>query len=86
MFKFNTIILPFLLPSIATGLLRGNGEHYRSLVATGKEDFESFSAGDVVTILPGNIAVTAQKKSGGVLVPGEAMIFDSANPTGGDFE
>jgi hypothetical protein len=47
------------------------------------EDFESFNTGDVVASLPGGVTVSAQKRSAGVLVAGEAMIFDSASPTGG---
>ena len=42
-------------------------------------DFEGFSAGDIVTELTGGIRVTSK--------PGKrAMIFNSSNPTGGDFD
>jgi hypothetical protein len=87
MFKFNDIILPFLIPSIVSGsagFLRGNNDN-RSLVAlTETENFASFNTGDVVTTLPGGVTVTTLKKKGaGAFVEGEAMIFDSANPTGG---
>jgi hypothetical protein len=89
MFKLNAFILPFLLPSFAAGsagFLRSSSNddgHHRLLALAGTENFSSFNTGDVVTTLPGGVTVTALKKKGaGSFVEGEAMIFDSANPTG----
>jgi hypothetical protein len=58
-------------------------------------DFSAFSAGDVVSSLGDGVTVTAHKalNKGAVknsnalkIVPGQAMIFDSLNPTGGDVD
>jgi hypothetical protein len=52
-------------------------------------DFDNFKAGDVVSDLGYGVAVKARRKTPGKqgdLVWGKAMIFDSANPAGGDFD
>ena len=48
-------------------------------------DFEGFLAGDIVTALGNGVTVAATKRNGDTTTqPGNAMIFDTANPTGGD--
>jgi hypothetical protein len=47
-------------------------------------DFSNFSAGDTVYNLGNGITVTATKQTVNGLVPGKAMVFDSANPSGQD--
>jgi len=52
------------------------------------ENFDTFLAGDEVTVLSAGVSVTAHKVDGkdGPLVPAVAMIFDSSAPTGGDLD
>ena len=47
-------------------------------------DFSEFSEGETVYNLGNGITVTATKQTGNGLIPGKAMIFDSAHPTGQD--
>ena len=50
-------------------------------------DFSNFVSGDVLSAIAPGANVTALKRlSDGSLIPGEAMIFDSSNPTGGDYD
>lgn len=61
-------------------------EQERSLAVTTLLDFSAFAAGDLVTDLGDGITVVAQKKTSKTssYVAAQAMIFDSANPTGAD--
>lgn len=67
--------------------LRKLGPHGRSL-ASPVLDFSAFSAGDLVSALGDGVTVFAMKKTSAMspLVATQAMIFDSANPTGGDVD
>jgi hypothetical protein len=57
-------------------------------LSTAFVDFSAFSAGDVVSNLGDGIVVMAQKKLSATapLTPGQAMIFDSAKPSGDDWD
>jgi len=74
-------LLPFLLASSTTA----SGLRARSLTGA-PIDFEAYSPGDIITSLGPGITVTTlmQASKKGPLLPGQAMIFDSSNPTGGD--
>jgi hypothetical protein len=75
-------LLPFLLASSAAA---ASGLRARSLTGA-SIDFESYSPGDIITSLGPGITVTTwvQPRKKGPLQPGQAMIFNSAAPTGGD--
>jgi hypothetical protein len=52
-------------------------------------DFSNFQAGDVVTNLGNGVRVIAEikpRQHDNELFPGQAMIFNSSDPTGGDFD
>jgi hypothetical protein len=91
MIKHITAILPLLLSSSSTYANDYGAPalppNVRSLQGgIGTIDFENFDAGDVVGYLGFGVSVKAKKIVKGQLKKGQAMIFDTANPTGGDFE
>ena len=64
-------------------------EHYsnRQLVSYPTIDFSDFQAGDIVSDLGNGVTVSITKfNQDGTAQDGDAMIFDTANPTGDDFD
>jgi hypothetical protein len=83
--KCSSIILS-LLPVCAASYSGHRSLVYASSISI---DFEEFNAGDVVSDLGHGITLSALKRDRrkkGPLVPTAAMIFDSADPTGDDFD
>jgi len=79
------LLVPLLLSSVASGCVLPD-ECYRPTITI---DFDKFQKGDIVSDIGYGVSVEAVrivKKSIGSTAPASAMIFDTSNPSGGDFD
>ena len=86
--QFGSLLVPMLLSLSTAGAAGKNLRELGPRRLHSVIDFSAFSPGDVVSDLGDGVTVVAMKKtnSTSALVPGQAMIFDSAAPSGGDFD
>ena len=73
------------IPMTALSSPHNQHHHHRQLTSYPNVDFAGFHAGDIVTDLGHGVTVAAtQRHRDGTTQTGDAMIFDTTRPTGGD--